>query len=218
MTTDELLLSPRMEAVITQLAESFSVDLSQPGASLTIALPDQPYRWLVKNLDGARMSVTRCAVEGDGLLSLELDMVFVVHPVGWEPVELLRTPTLWERYEQEAKAAGISVYDDDGGIRFDRFTEYWAQQLEAQGWLTRSQRLPDALWPPVDDEQPVRMAGCQSTHPGPCYGDLWQCAACGKTVCCAEGTDNHRELCDDCWVALQAPPDEYNEEENDVPF
>lgn len=50
-----------------------------------------------------------------------------------------------------------------------------------------------------------RMDGCQSTHHTDCYGDLWQCATCGKTVCYAEGTDNHPELCDDCWVQRYNP-------------
>lgn len=54
-----------------------------------------------------------------------------------------------------------------------------------------------------------RMAGCQSTNHTYCYGELWQCAACGKTVCYAEGTDNHPELCDDCWVQYQAEKDEW---------
>jgi hypothetical protein len=54
-----------------------------------------------------------------------------------------------------------------------------------------------------------RMKGCQSTNHTNCYGELWQCAACGKTVCYAEGTDNHPELCDDCWVQYQAEKDEW---------
>ena len=45
-----------------------------------------------------------------------------------------------------------------------------------------------------------RLSGCKSTHPGDCYGELWQCAACEKTVCYAEGSDDHPELCDACWV------------------
>ena len=45
-----------------------------------------------------------------------------------------------------------------------------------------------------------RMVGCQSTNHSECYGELWQCAACGKTVCYAEGTTDHPELCDDCWA------------------
>lgn len=41
--------------------------------------------------------------------------------------------------------------------------------------------------------------GCQSTHPGPCRGNLWQCAECKRQVCYADGSDNDLELCDDCW-------------------
>jgi hypothetical protein len=47
-----------------------------------------------------------------------------------------------------------------------------------------------------------RMDGCQSTNHLNCYGELWQCGKCGKTVCCAEGTDNYPQLCDDCWIIL----------------
>lgn len=47
----------------------------------------------------------------------------------------------------------------------------------------------------------ARMRGCQSTNHDQCYGALWQCSACGKLVCYAEGTDDHPELCDDCWVS-----------------
>jgi hypothetical protein len=54
-------------------------------------------------------------------------------------------------------------------------------------------------------EAPGRMAGCQSTNHDECSGELWQCSACGKTVCYAEGTDNHPELCDDCWVSRFYP-------------
>lgn len=53
---------------------------------------------------------------------------------------------------------------------------------------------------------PDRIAGCQSTNHTKCYGDLWQCAGCGKTVCCNEGTDNRPELCDDCWNQVQEEP------------
>src|SRR5688500_3910046 len=33
-----------------------------------------------------------------------------------------------------------------------------------------------------------RMEGCESTNHIDCYGELWQCGKCGKTVCCAEGS------------------------------
>jgi len=50
-----------------------------------------------------------------------------------------------------------------------------------------------------------RIPGCQSMNHTECYGDLWQCAQCGKTICYAEGTDDDSELCDDCWVQTHDP-------------
>ncbi len=50
-------------------------------------------------------------------------------------------------------------------------------------------------------EAPKRIPGCESTNHDHCYGELWQCIVCGKTVCHAEGTDNDPDLCDDCWVS-----------------
>jgi len=44
---------------------------------------------------------------------------------------------------------------------------------------------------------------CQSTNHdhATCYGDLWQCSECWKTICCNEGTDGEdSDLCDDCWA------------------
>ena len=52
----------------------------------------------------------------------------------------------------------------------------------------------------------MMIPGCQSTNHRSCYGELWLCKRCGKTVCCAEGTDNDPELCDDCWLEVQAQP------------
>jgi hypothetical protein len=52
---------------------------------------------------------------------------------------------------------------------------------------------------------PGRLPGCQSMNHTECYGELWQCAQCGKTICCAEGTDDDPDLCDDCWVQTHDP-------------
>lgn len=55
-------------------------------------------------------------------------------------------------------------------------------------------------------ETQMRIPGCQSTNHRACYGELWQCQRCEKIVCCAEGTDNDPDVCDDCWVAIHYPP------------
>jgi len=211
MQTDGTKLSPQMEAVIRQLATVYSVDLSQPSASLSLAMPTRSDRWIITHLDGARISVTRCVVEAADCLSLELDMVFLVHPMGWEPVELVHSTALWAAYAAAANAAGIAVYQDNGDPCFARFTEYWAQQLHHQGWLTQAYQVKEVEW--NDNPTGAPMAGCQSTHPGPCYGELWSCAVCAKIVCFAEGSDDHPELCDACWCQRYA----VQKEDEDAP-
>jgi hypothetical protein len=209
MTTSLSSVSLQMETVITQLARAHGVDLSQQGASLSLAMPTCAERWIITNLDGTRISVTRCVVEDGDCLGLELDMVFLVQSEGWEPVELVYTPTLWRGYRQVAKNAAIPIYHVNGDICFASFTEYWARQLEVQGWLTQAYKVVET----AGNDLQGRFPDCQSTHTGPCYGEVWQCSTCGKTVCYAEGTDNHPEVCDDCWVK------QYGDQEgDDVPF
>ena len=63
-----------------------------------------------------------------------------------------------------------------------------------------------------------RLEGCQSTNHTECYGQLWQCASCGKTVCYAEGSNDDPELCDDCWAKkypLRTTPSPLDD---DIPF
>jgi hypothetical protein len=196
--------SPQMEQMVKQLASRHGMEWSQKGTRLTLAMPTRTDCWLIVNLDGVRISVTHCWAEGDNCLAPDVDMVFVLYPDGWEPVELLHTDAVWNSYVQTAKAAGIPIYDGKGDTIFAHFTEYWAHQLHQQGWLESSYK--------VEDAKGSRFAGCQSVHTGPCYGELWQCTSCEKTVCYAEGTTHHPGLCDDCWSKQHAVEDE------DVPF
>jgi hypothetical protein len=201
MNTEPTMLSPQMERMAKRLAVRFGMDWTQKGAHLSLAMAGRPERWLLINLDGERFSVTGCLVERDDTLVPEVAMVFTMHDVGWEPIELLYSHEVFTTYVQAMQAAGRPVSDAEGNLHFDTFTEYWAQLLEAQGWAEHGHPLPE-------QESYGRMAGCQSTNHTDCYGELWQCAACGKTVCYAEGTDNHPELCDDCWAARFAPADD----------
>jgi hypothetical protein len=216
MTTERGTTSPQMERIVKQLAAVYGVDLSQHGAQLSLDMPTRPDCWLIANLDGTRISVTRCFVEEDGCLAPDLDMVFALTPHGWEPVELLYAEEVWDAYVQAAQAAGTAVYDEQGNISFAHFTEYWAQQLHQQDWLTQARKVEetDVEWQDESSDTSRHWAGCQSRHSGPCYGELWQCASCGKTVCYAEGSDNHPELCDDCWCKQYGA----TKEDDDVPF
>ena len=197
---EPLVTSPAMAQIVQQLAVAYGVDLAQPGASLHLAMSSRPERWLFDHLDGQRIGVTHCWVEAGEQLALDLDMVFAVSPAGWEPVEIVHAPVLWATYVHAVGVAGLPVLDAAGNMHLACFSEYWATQLQAQGWLIQARRLPDLPCPSLNDAPPGRIVGCQSTNHTHCYGDLWQCSACRKTVCFAEGTDNQPDLCDDCWV------------------
>jgi hypothetical protein len=203
MKTKAIMISPQMEQVVKDVAARHEMNWTQPGARLDLTLAGHTERWRLLNLDGERFSVTCYLVESDGTQVPEVDMVFFMHAVGWEPIELLYSQEAFANFLQRAHAAHLPLYDAEGNLYFDTFTEYWAEQLQAQGWAEQSQPVPEP-------EEGGRMVGCQSTNHMVCYGELWQCSACGKTVCCNEGSDDHPELCDDCWVARFDSPDNVN--------
>lgn len=198
MKTKPMMVSPQMEQLVKAIAARHEMDWTQPDAKLHLMLPGHTERWLLMNLDGERFSVLCYLIEASGILTPELDMVFTMHAIGWEPIELMYSQEVFAAFLQ---AAPVPVYDADGNLYFDAFTEYWAQQLQSHGWVEQSQPVPEP-------EVGGRLVGCQSTNHAVCYGELWQCAVCGKTVCCNEGSDDHPELCDDCWAALFTPSNE----------
>lgn len=69
-------------------------------------------------------------------------------------------------------------------------------------YIVDMQQVKDEDSKPFEKSTP---AGCQSTshEHSQCYGELWQCDECRRWVCCADGTDNHPELCDECWAKMQ---------------
>lgn len=198
MNTNTIMISPQMERVVKCIADRCGMDWCRPEARLDLALPEHRDHWAFINLDGERFSVTNYLVEPDTTLTPEVDMVFEMHAVGWEPIELLYSEESFADFLAIADAVHLPVYDPEGNLYFDSYTEYWAEQIAAQGWVEYGQPVsaPDITG---------RMIGCQSTNHPRCYGELWQCAICQKTVCCNEGSDDHPALCDDCWAAIFAP-------------
>lgn len=202
MNTQPIMVSPQMEQLVKDIAVRHTMDWTRSGVQLHLAMPGYTERWLLMNLDGERFSVTCYLVEPNGILTPEVDMVFEMHPIGWEPIELMYSQEVFDSFLEEAQTVHLPVYDADGNLYFDSFTEYYAKKLQVQGWVEHGQLIPEPA-------SGGRMVGCQSTNHAFCYGELWQCVGCGKTVCYAEGTDNHPELCDDCWVQYQAEKDEW---------
>lgn len=118
-----------MEQAVTQLATAYGVDLTQKGANLEIDLPDQPHRWLIGNIEGNRIGVTRCKVDAENGLAPDLDMVFEVTVAGWEPRELAHTDQVWQAYAQAMQARGEPVANEHGDFNFVAFTEFMAHDL-----------------------------------------------------------------------------------------
>lgn len=185
--------SPLMQQLIEQLAAKHALDLIAPGQYLRLAIPDNPIHLIIETTDD-RQVIVGCyddhgTEDADPYLRFAPD-----YPLGWLPMELLYSPQAWTDFLQQT---GATVHPDD--VDLADLTEYWAGRLIAQGWLRNGEVQTAPHW---------RLPGCQSANHTRCYGDLWQCAACQKWICCAEGTDNHPELCDDCWAARFAPADE----------
>lgn len=127
--------SPYMEQVVTRLAVAHDVDLSQKGVKFMFDVPNQPQRWLFGNIDGARIGVARCQVDAENQMAPDLDMVFAITPEGWEPVEIVHAEGPWDEFAQAAQAQALTVFDPQGNLRYDVFTEFWAQQLAQPGGL-----------------------------------------------------------------------------------
>ena len=122
-----------MQEAITQLATAQGVELCQPGTFFAVDRPDESRRWLINNIDGQRISVTRCWVDQEALMSPDLMMVFAVSAAGWEPREILHVPAVWEEYAQAMHRTGQVAADDQGDFNFGAFTDYLATELEQQG-------------------------------------------------------------------------------------
>ncbi len=118
-----------MAQTVTQLANAYGVDLSQKGANFHLQLPNQPQCWLIGNIDSTRIGVTRCQVDAENCLAPDLDVVFEVTPVGWEPRELTHSDQVWQAYLQAMQALGEAVVNAQGDFNFTTFTDFVAQAL-----------------------------------------------------------------------------------------
>jgi hypothetical protein len=119
-----------MTRIVSKLAAKYAVDLAQRGASLRVNPPNQPHHWLIAHLAQDRIAVMRGQVGKDKRMTPELEIVFEVHPVGWEPVEIVHTSAVWQAYVNAAY--GRPVVDAQGDFNFAAFADYYAQQLEAE--------------------------------------------------------------------------------------
>ena len=164
--------------LIESLAAMHGVDLCQTGISLTLTRPERSDQILLYNAGADHVILAYLTQHEDGQALPEVEFLFFTSATDWQVVEIRYAPAAWRANNSE--------------VTFNDFVAHWTNHLVQQGWLTAGQAC-------------VRISGCQSISHTTCYGELWRCTACHRTFCCAEGTDNHPELCDDCWAARFAP-------------
>lgn len=182
--------SPKMQKVVEAIGQKFGVDFSKIEAHIRLDMPHYD-RLCIENIGHRRISVAHY-FESNGDLVADPDIVFFVDDqLGWLPVEISQSLTGWASYVQMSDD-GMTIlrYAKAQQADLASFAQTWAQNIIDQGWLERATRNQ-------------RISGCQSTNHTVCYGELWTCESCGKSFCFAEGTDNHPELCDNCWVKRQ---------------
>lgn len=143
-------MCPKLQQFIERLMVKHQVDMSVPGTQLLLALPGLADRLLIRGLSEQRISVTHCLADADECLACDTDMVFQITPLGWQPVELVHADTVWHAYIEWCKATnGMPMEAEEGTVHLVNFAEYWAQQLQAQGWLTHGYQwdaMPTHAW------------------------------------------------------------------------
>lgn len=185
-----------LQQFVEQIERKYEVDLSQVGGYVCIALPSSSDYLLLHRPDTEHFYLARVVEGGDTYFIPDPDVLVYTGPEGWLPVEILFSEAEWQQFLRTQSVKTGAQEQDGSNTDMIDFADTWAQRLLEDGWLAHGEKV---------DRPTGRIAGCQSTNHNECYGELWQCAACNKTVCYAEGTDNHPELCDDCWAKRYAP-------------
>ena len=126
---------PRMEKVITALAEKHDVTLKQVGANLRLDMPGFD-RLCVERISTGCISVAHY-FEMNGDLVAEPDIVFFVDFSGaWFPISISQSITGWRECAQLTDTGiAIARYNPQAQKDLAEFAEMWAQNIKDQGWL-----------------------------------------------------------------------------------
>src|SRR5215212_2891801 len=90
--------SLRLQAVITDLAAYYEVNLHQAEARFVFARPEQDTEWMIANLDGKHIDVARCPVAEDDFMVPDIDVVLAMTPNGWQTTQVLHTDAVWAAF------------------------------------------------------------------------------------------------------------------------
>jgi hypothetical protein len=146
--------SPRMQAVVTDLAAYYEIDITQAGSHFTVDRPEQATRWVIANLDGERIDVARCPLAEEAFMVPDIDLLFAITPNGWQTQSVVHTEATWEGYVKAANDQGRPPTDLQGNFPFSAFAEYVAHLIEAeeQGERARDRDAVKDWFTPEENE------------------------------------------------------------------
>jgi hypothetical protein len=131
--------SPKMQRVIEQLAKKHGLDLSREEAHLRLTMPGY-HRLVIETIGSQCVSVAHY-FEQNGDLVADPDVVFFTGYGEWVPIEITQVMDIYRRYaELDEAGRAIERMNLQGVAALASFTEQWAQNILAQGWLERGQR------------------------------------------------------------------------------
>jgi hypothetical protein len=130
--------SPRMQAVITDLAAYYEVAITQAGAHFSFVRPEQDKHWVIANLDGQHIDVARCPVEDDIFMVPDIDLLFALTPNGWQTMSVVHTDAVWEAYVKAVSDQGQQRGEPAMDFPFGAFAEYVADLIETETRLEQA--------------------------------------------------------------------------------
>ena len=127
--------SPTMQQIVSQIAKRYGVDLQQPEANLRLDMPNFD-RLIIENI-GWHRAVVAHYFEMNGDLVPDPDVVFYTdNELGWIPMGITQSLGGHRSYIRlDDSDNQLLLLNAAGQADLAEFTEMWARNIVAQGWL-----------------------------------------------------------------------------------
>lgn len=129
--------SPRMQAIITQIAEKHARNLAIPGTHLRLVLT--PFMPLVIECIGANQVSVCHYYEQNGDLVQDPEIIFFTFYPEWVALAIQSVHGYHEAATLTPDNQAIHAFQPRAQQEIGVFAETWAQNIEAQGWLEAGQ-------------------------------------------------------------------------------